>query len=490
MVKLKKHFLNIELIKNSVLVVLFFTTMLLLYFFWGSPISNGFKISNLIGADQLEIPAFEEVTIPGRIIVHTGDGSYADESNSDFWEIYMEGLKNLSKEDVISVEEITEEQFEKIMDFKSIFFRFYYDLPYEVLTKRYKLAEFSGVEQLGDISLFAFSTGSPESSFVYNSNKNKYYRIVLSEPFEVFNKRLTKTEAGWDTRFRRIGELVGTENRTVIPLYKNSTASLISFNPEYSNLESEEVKEFAQSFFGESLDFVRQIQDSKGSKIYMYGYGEKVLTISPAGRVEYKDKETPQGSQQSYIEALDSAMKFVAVHGGWEFSDGIEMTPYVVYAKQIEHEKQKGYRIIFGMKFDNKSIYLENSYSIMVDVVHEQVVQYVRNIIEIDEAEVEKQDKGTLKEAYSAINMIAQNYKYIADILSENNIDLSLYKEEELFDAISDKIVYVKSGYLKPQKESGNGNMLIPAWIVNIGDILIFFNLYNASPLGYTNLIG
>lgn len=488
--KSKGRFFNIEHIKNYILVVLFFSTMLLLYFFWGSPISKDFKIGNLIGLDQLEIPSFEEITIPGRVVVHMGDGSFLalDDRNPDLWNIFIESLKGLSREEIISVDEITEEQFEKIMDFKSVFFRFHYDIPYEVLTKEYNVVEYTGIEQFGDILLLAYSTGSPESIFIYSNSKNKYYRLVSTIKMDTIDSHLQNIE-GVNERsyYRSIGELTGTDNKTVIPLSKESTASKLEYLPEYKDLDSNEVKEFAQGFFGESLDFVRQIKDSKGSKIYMYGYGEKVLTISPNGKVEYKDNETPQGSQQSYLEALDSATTFIAVHGGWSVYEGITMKPYVSSVRQIERDKQKGYRLIFGMEFDGKDIYLENSNSLMIDVIHGQVTQYVRDMITIDESDAEKQNSGHKREAYPAINMLAQNYKYIAGILTETGYDFSLVKEENLFDIINNKIVFVKSGYVRPKKEGSEENQLIPAWVVSTGDVMIFFNLYDAEPLGYTN---
>ncbi|GAB1477362.1 hypothetical protein MASR2M70_22000 [Bacillota bacterium] len=487
--KSKRHY--IELLKNIALVVLFFTTMLLLYFFWSSPISDGFKISDIIGMGPVEVPAFESVTKPGVVVVHLGDGSYTvlEDDSSGAWEKYIEAMKELVRDDVLSVDEITAEQFEKIMEFRSILFNYYYDLPYDVLSKIYNTPEIPGLDQIGSFSLVAFSSGSPESLFAYSSTKNKYYRIVSASVHHDIDDMLSEIESKKNPDYyRRIGDLVGTAtNKTVVPIYKESTASPISYVPEFSDLDSAEVHEFAQSFFGESLDFVRQIHGSKGTRIYMYGYGEKILTIGAGGKVEFKNKETPLGSQQNYFEALDTALQFVASHGGWQVN-GSEVYPYVLAVKQIEKNKQKGFRIVFATRILSEPLYCENSYSIMTEVISGQVTHYIRNMIQIDDEELNNQDMAVPAEAYSAINMIAQNYSYIAGVLTENGYDFSVYKEEELFDAVSDAISLVKVGYVKPENDESGDYRLIPAWVVNAEDILIFFDLYDAKPLGYTSL--
>jgi regulatory protein YycH of two-component signal transduction system YycFG len=486
--KLKRQ--QIERIKNLTLAVLFFMTALLLFFFWGSPITKGFKISNFIGPESFDVPSFDTVTIPGRTVVHLGDGKYTvlETDGIDAWNIYLDTMKTLTKNHVESVDEITEEQFDKIMEFKSIFFRFYYDLPNDVFIKKYGASDMFSTESIGEFTILAFSSGSPESLFVYSSPKNKYYRVVSKSPHQELDELISQVKSRESSTYYRIGDMVGSANKTVIPLHKKSDRHELSFSKEYSDPDSDAVKTLAGSFFGESLDFVRQIRGSKGTLTYMYGYGEKVLTIGSEGRVEYKNRETPQGNQQSYLEALDLAMQFVATHGGWQTNGSIEMAPYVMSVIPVEKNKQKGYRIVFGMKFSKEFIYLENSHSIMVEVIHGQVVQYLRNLVRIDEEEYQAKVGGAIKEAYSAINMIAQNYNYIAQILVEKGYDLDLGKGEELFDDVTNSIIFVKTGYLKPEGLTGEKGMLIPVWVVNAENILIYFDLFDAAPLGYADL--
>lgn len=439
----------------------------------------------------MEIPAFEMVTVPDGAVVHLGDGSYTALNDEYYksWNNYIETLKELTRENVKSVEEITADQFERIMEFRSIQFSFSYDLPYDVLSKKYNIEEIPGLDQIGSFSVLGFSSGSPESLFFYSNAKNEYYRMVSDSAHSAIDDMLSEIESKKNPDYYRIGDLVGTySNKTVIPISKESTSSLLAYSPEFTDAESVEVNEFAKSFFGESLDFVRQIHGSKGTRIFMYGYGEKVLTIWAGGRVEYKNKETPLGNQQNYFEALDTAMQFVASHGGWQ-TTGIEMYPYVLSVKPVERNKQKGYTIIFGLRISTESIYCEESYPIMTEVINGQVTHYIRNMPQIDEEDFEDQGGDVTREAYSAINMLAQNYSYIAGVLTERGYDFSHLKGGELFDAVSNTITLVKTGYVMPASDDFGEYKLVPAWVVKAGDFLIFLNLYDAKPLGHTDLI-
>ncbi len=482
----------IESLKNIMLVVLFITTMLLLYFFWGNPISNSFRITDIIGEEPSEIPSIEAVTRPDNIVVHVGGGSYTvlDETEFNAWDRCLQLLRGLKRENVVTFEEITGEQYKRIMEFRSIVYHFNYPMPMEAFLKKYKVQDLPGDDQIGEFSLVGYSSGSPESLFLWSHSKNKYYRMVYREPHTMMEELLSSVEKVAEANYYSIGDLVGTDNSTVVPLTLTAHLDEVPYSPEFMDLNTEEVKEFAQTFFGESFDFVRKIEESKGSHIYMYGYGEKVLTIDADGRVEYKNKETPQGNQQSYFEALDSAMQFVAAHGGWQTKEGTLLSPYVLFAQTIESNKQKGYRFVFGMKLSEGALYSEGSQTIMVEVIHGKVTQYLRDMIWIAEENSPDQWEEPEREAFTVINVVAQNYAYIASILAEEGQAFGDLTGEALFDQVSQLIQSVKTGYVKPKNPEQEENLLIPAWVIQVEDLLIYFGLYDARPLGYTVLMG
>lgn len=481
---------QIERIKSVILVVLFFLTMLLLYFFWENPMVDTFKLSEIMNEEEtVEAPSVQEVTRPQEVIVNFGGGVYTalPYEEYDAWNQCILALIQFGQEETLAVEQITKEQYDQIMGFRSILFAFFYDMPFSSFCKQYQITKTQSFDQIETVTVIGFSSGSPESLFVFDEKNDKYYRLVSDVYQPVLEGLISQIEAGGYITYYSIGTLAGTGNQTIMPLSVETNLQTIEYEPEFDIRETETIRAFAQTFFGESFDFVRRITESKGTIIYMYGYGQKVLTINADGSVEYKEKGNPSGSELNYFEALDGALQFVASHGGWESIDGAKIIPYVKFATAIEIEKKKGYRFVFGMEVGGENLYYDNGEPIVVEILGGQITYYTRNNICIAPGTLEEQGWATEKEAFSAVNMIAQNYQYIHTVLLEEGNDYTT-EGEGLFETVSNLIEYVEFGYVKPVLQKNGENELVPAWIVMVDDIMIYFDLYDARPLGYTNI--
>jgi regulatory protein YycH of two-component signal transduction system YycFG len=316
---------QIEAIKNVILVVLFFSTMLLLYFFWENPMVESFNISRMIGEDEIaEAPSIQDVTRPQETVVHLGGGIYTklNEGEYDAWNQFILACNQFGKDESLVVEEIAKEQYNKIMEFRSIQYDFQYDIPFSSLCSLYQMTKVQSFDQIETASVMGYSTGSPESLFVYDGRNNKYYRLVSEVQETGLNNMITQIETGGYVTYYSIGTLVGTTNQNVLPLSIETNLGEVPYSPELDIRKEEGIIEFAQTFFGESFDFIRRIEESKGSIIYMYGYGERILTINADGSIEYKERMNSSGSQQDYFASLEAALQFVASHGTWETFDG------------------------------------------------------------------------------------------------------------------------------------------------------------------------
>ncbi|NLP31129.1 MAG: hypothetical protein GX363_08380 [Clostridiales bacterium] len=481
---------HIERIKDVILVVLFFTTMLLLYFLWQNPMVDSFKLSKIIPEDNevINIPSLEEVTKPFDTIANLGGGEYTSIHHEELnaWNEFRLVLNQFGGDEGIVAERITKEQYEQIMEFRSIKYIFSYGIPFNAFSELYNLPKIQGSDMIATVFSIAYSSGSPESLFIYDKNNDGYFRLIAENDdyTRTLEDLLAKLEAGNYTTHYTIGTLVGTDNQTVLPLNLISNLTDITYSIEIDTRESDYIREFAQSFFGESLDFVRRIEESKGNIIYMYGYSDKTLTITPNNGIEYKEKEGSAGSEVGYLKALEIALEYVGTHGGWDSYSGSDLTPYVKSVSRIEGDNNKGYRFIFGMELDQKNIYYESNEAIVIDVLGDKVINYTRNLIEVDPIEITAE-----REAFSAVNMIARNYKYIYRVLLEEGYSFEINGDEEMFERVSNMIKSIEEGYFKPQNESVEEMKLIPAWIVKVDDILLYFDLYNALPLGYTNVL-
>ncbi len=475
---------KIETIKSVALIVLFFTTMLFLYSFWYTPIDKGFNFGGFIGKDNIDVPAIESVIVPRLVSLNSGEGTFSivEENKGDKWFLVTREMADRNNA-IESIDEISKTQFDLIMENRSITFNFNYGLPVDTLFQIYGIAENQALEQLGEISLLAYSSGSRESLFAYSPYKNKYYRLVYKNDFDRFDEDLREIAGRTNYNFYKIGHAIGTSNETIVPVSGRFSTEELVFTSEFSDMDEIDKMDFAKNFFGESLDFVRQIKGSKGSLTFMYGYGERILNISSKGKVDYRNSENPQGFTQGYAEALKTALNYVAYHGGWKNSKGIEMRPYVRRVEPIETDRQKGHRIIFGMDFGKDALYLSEGASIAVEVINGTIVRYQRDMINIDEeyyyANIFKEES----EIFSVVNALASNYIEVAKDMKSIDIEADGIEGEDIFIAISDKIVYARNGYLKQDGEGESGK-LKPAWVVNIGEGYIFFDLFTGEYLG------
>lgn len=466
-----------EGLKTILIIALFFSTMLLLYFNWGYPDMKAFRILHIVAEEEVvEAPAIKDVVQPQNVVVNFGTGTYArlGWDQFDSWNECIATLSLYSRGNMVLVEEITPPQYDKIMDLRSVRFGFQYDIPFSSFCRHYDIASVQGFGQIETFREIGYSLGSPESLFIADENKGKYYRIVSGEQVPRLGALINAAEKGDYIICYPIGTFVGTEGKAIIPITFESRLAGVGFEPELQNKNGPRIREFAEIFFGESFDFVRRIEESKGTLIYMYGYGGKVLTINPDGSAEYKEKTGAGGGQQDYFESLACALQFVASHGGFD-SKG-DCVPYLKESRAVEKDKRKGHVFVFGMRVTSESLYHIGSEIISVEIIGGQVSNYKRNMISLN-----GHTETAAKEAYSAINMLAKNYHYINSVLSGEGYKSSQERGEALFDYISERIQLVKTGYVRPI----DGNELIPSFVVVIEDITFYFDLFDVEPLGY-----
>lgn len=473
---------RIERIKNVLIVVLFVTTMLLLYFFWENPMKGTFDFTEIIPDEETVVETLKltEVISPTETVVHFGGGEYTKLKDRLIWEQTVGALKQIGQDENLIVEEITEEQYQRIMNSRSLWVSFDYSMPFGPFCSAFGIPTQQGFGQIDSFSRLSYSTGSPESLFVYDQTTKKHYRLVSDEYHPDLGPIIEAADGNESGTYYTIGAMIGTENQTVIPLSLSTSLKTLSFDLEFESEDSESTTAFAQTFFGESFDFVRRVEESKGTIIYMYGYGEKILTINSNGTVEYKEKGISSGSRQDYFLALDKAMQFITYHGGWPtIEEGI--TPFLESSVYLETEKHHGYRYSFGIK-SGESI-IDDSYGapIVVEVFGDQVTYYTRNLIKV--LEDETLPPGG-KEPFSPVNMIAQNYEYMYAALSSQGHNFGEVKEEDRFEVTSNLISSVEAGYLKQDVEGGGDRNLRPVWIVTMGNWTLYFDLFDAEPLG------
>ena len=181
---------------------------------------------------------------------------------------------------------IPKEKYQEVMEFPSIRASFGYNIDFKSFCERYGIDQTLGYNNISTMTELGISKGSKQDSiFIYDGESKKYFRI-WSDAVSDFSKFEGITSNAQGAIYYPLKIYLGEEgsNETLIPIDLPADLKTIPFEQDFNISQRETVNSFAQKYFGESFDFVRKVEESDGTIIYMYGYGQKVLIIGPDGQ--------------------------------------------------------------------------------------------------------------------------------------------------------------------------------------------------------------
>lgn len=489
----------IEKAKNFSLVVLFLSTVLLLYFFWGNISFDGLRTSSARVSG--EVPNTVSMLKPEQIFVNFGMDNYTVVRPDGIWYndtdgSFVEKLGRFGPSENVLVEEITYVQYQKVMEFKSIWAEFNYDIPMADFCSNFNMKKPQSYDVIETVTAIGYSSAEEgKSLYIYDGKNQKYYRLVADAKDtkgdeisvgEEFSALIDSIEAEGYNIYYPIGSILGTiKNNTLVPLSVESNLKSFPFRQDIYSYQTEKISALAERFFGGNFDFVRRLKEESGTVIYMYGYGQNVLIVNTDGSIEYKEEPLGGRTEQSFTGALETALSFVASHGSWESREGTEIPLYLKDVVPLS-SKGKGYRFIFGMEVNGNRLYYEHGDPIVVDVTYGQVTYYKRHIINFDPEDIKAIEAAAADadDAFSAVNLIAQNYRYIYDILLQSDEVIADADQTVTFEDVASLVNNMQIGYLKQADKEITE--IRPVWVVTAINTDVYFDLYTAEPIGHS----
>ena len=473
----------LEKIKSLIIVVLFFTAILLLYFFW-----KGFSLDEIrlplssFSSDTHVSPTSLDLVEPKNIQVTFGSENYTQYSTNtgDLWNDFVKDYIAFSESENIFIEEISMEQWIESMQMKSIRYEFAYSFPLSYLDAL-GAASISQVESI-EVSVIAYSVASRESIFLYDSQNEKYYRMVSDADYTALDEQISQLEQMPHAVYYPINTFYGVKNSTLLPYDRQENLfPLLSIN-EIKDSKKDQERKIAEKFFGENLDFIRKITEDDGTVTYMYGVGQKILTLNPQGMVEYTEDLSNNYTALTYYQTLDLATKFIANHGSWTTIDGKEIDPYLECSTKIAADAKKtGYRFTFGLKQNGYPLFNDNGPQMIIELIGNQIVYYKR---QIDTAYNTIDSENEIRSVCSIIELLPAKYTTLALVLKENGVEISDISADEQFNSVMEQITALDIGYFKRNNQEGEA-IFVPAWVISRSSINIFFDLYSGDYLGF-----
>jgi hypothetical protein len=462
----------IENIKSSIIVVLMISTILLLYFFWGKLSLEDIKLPT--SQNNYEIMDVKDLLVPSQIIISLGEDSYKLAEISK-WDEMAQALDEFMQSDPLLVEEITKEQYNKVMNDSSIRAKFDYQMSLNEFCAASEIKtspSYDGIETMSEIG---YGRISEESLLIYDSKKTKYFRIIFSNSANLLGSLLDSQLEEDSPVYFTLGKYLGgnVSNETIIPITFQTNLNKFDYNREIYSKKNDDVSTLAQSYFGKNFDFIRKIEEGNGTVIYMYGYGQKVLIVNTNGIVEYKEESIGINNEVGYLDSLKTALNFILTHGGFEGSTGSKYKPFLKNV-EISMDGNGKYTFTFGLEVNGNRVYYQDMDPIKIEITKNQVTYFKRDLSEYNVEQVET-NIDQYKEAYSAINMLAENYKYFVNEMGMIGT----------FEEIANRIISLKYGYAVVRKNDQIQGTARPAWIVGFDGMEAYFDLYSIEPLGF-----
>lgn len=488
--------INIEKLKTSLIVVLLFMSILLLYFLWEESTLEK-DILHIDSKPETETTntKIEAVSFlqPFRLRINFSGNKYTVlyTGIDDIWQEFIKSFQDISQSENLYVQEITESDWNEILNYKSIKFDFGYNIPFASMIEMIGANKTSAEDIIKIFSAGAYSLPYPKSFFIYDGENNKYYIMTSEKEYKTILEPLDEIENRNYDKYDPIMSVLGSENNNLMPLSLKNNMHNIICEQEINYYEEENIKTLAEKFFGESFDFVRRIVETNGTVIYMYGYGEKILTVHNNGILEYKEEPNNNNNTISYIEALRNAVDFVSDHGNWQTLNGTHIYPYLKSSEVIESNKKKGYKFNFGYRINGYPVYYQENEAIQVEIIGNQVVYYKRFIVkQKDTLQYMTNDaQNTENKGVGTNNLISNNFQYIKDIYIENEYDFGEKIDEEIFYEIVGSIKMVDVVYYSPARKQNSLDIeLIPAWSFTTDQFMLFFDIETGDPLGWEKI--
>jgi len=252
----------------------------------------------------------------------------------------------------------------------------------------------------------------------------------------------------------------------LLPLTHQHNQPRVFVETELDAASEDLMNQRAGRFFDEHFDFVKTIQETGGTRIYMYGYGQQEVRINNLGRLEYA-AETGSQSSNSVTRSLEAALLFMAEHEGLGSND--------LVLREVELLKEgdlRGYSFGFGYDLQGVPVLLsQGDHPVEIEVFGTSIRRYrtfqrqSMNLPEILPEEGIRSPHRLIEDHFNALLEDLQRQRQARDEAPEEaeGQQMEALEGEELLEAIQDiQLVYLD------RKETHRRQLLVPVWQITI----------------------
>jgi len=339
-----------EKLKSLLLVVLIATSVVLTQRVWfSSPLQMiSSEASYLYDKEDKLLMVREQLIRPEKMIVGFGGGAesshYTFLSPSELDRFWQEMTIILTDYfiNVPTIQAISSEEYENLRTSRHVEMRFGRGFPTAFLSVLFDQQENSLASVTNEIQSILVPARHQGNLYLVGDQGQAYEFQLQSEDqmhqvdvVQLVDSIPANSYVKYYTLFSY------ADNQTLLPLTYQTNKPRIFTESEIDASSNDHINQWAGRFFNENFDFVKTIQETGGTRIYMYGYGQQEVRINNRGQLEYT-AATGRQSSSSVSRALDTALMFMAIHYG---STDVLVLREV---ELLEENGLRGYRFGFG----------------------------------------------------------------------------------------------------------------------------------------------
>ncbi len=344
---MNKKFDLIERIKTVILVVLFLITILLLYLCFNQH-GKSFTLSEIFPGGRTGVTSVSEsdYILPEYALQSNGENSFsiAFGNKNAIYSATEDSMAALLGSTAASIIESTDEEFAAAALAKdSIQVVFNFDVPFDDFCKQVMDATLEKPESLTGFKVVLFNDEAKECFYLRDS-QNRCFKMIAGENYYAID------------RFSNCLEEPSKISAHFVNIYDvNKVLASYNLLPTVTKYELDS-EDIAENIFSDTFDFVRKITDSFGNETFMYGYGQKRLTINTDGSIEFK--EDIEKTEANFYSDLQTALSFI------ENTIGLEDRNFKIKKVELIKDNDNSYY---------KFIFSDGAYSITTNVTGSKV---------------------------------------------------------------------------------------------------------------------
>jgi len=466
-----------EKVKTIFLAMLFVLSVLLTQRLWIIIPSSEIFAKEIDNAVEEEFNIYAEILSPQSYVYNFGGGYHTIffTDPNDTWSEVVRMIDDFTEKG-FTYETLDMEQWQDANEYKSVKMSFSFPLPLELFYSDF------GLWDIGEEMKYIDNLIMPakDGSVIYIADKSKgIYLKLKGQPIAgSVASKIDEVEALPYTDYFRTEDILGIETDILLPINFEEGIPKAEVAMEMDVSDKAQITAMAGRIFGETFDFVKKIEETDGSIVYISNYGEKVLKIQSDGLLEYTEMLEKQGQPLTvtFLESLNRSAEFVKNHGGWPAG------AYLAGVEEIEKAGIKGYRFYFGYKINGYQVsYGEGAGAILVDVYGNNVAYYKRHVFR-EKMNIQFQGEISPDSILLPQKAIDRNLREIAAAyIVDNDLEIeNISMDQLLFDILraidSIQILY----YL----DEGLGmERLNPVWRIAIENRVYYCNIVDGEML-------